>query len=430
MNTLTVIDLNDSNIRVASGDQMLLSSPGYAVIKDNKIAFGTSAAKLTRIYPRSTHDDYWYRLGQEAIQSTSNQIRHNADLAYMQLAEIYEQAGKPTNSLIAVPSSFNQDQLGLLLGLLKAANFQNVKLIDSALLASIKALNQGEQLHLDIQLHQSVLTRIETDKNHQVIATEILPDIGLMGIHEQCARLISHEFINQSRFDPHHNAETEQLLFEKIPDCLARLTDTSISKMDIEYKSQSYSANITRETILKELLPLYERIYKRLEKSKELLLSHRFGNLPGFIEGIDNAYMLDEFALFATAKDYMDYFHKSDPDNNYLSKLPVIKAVGSPKNTSTEKHQSTDITHILINDIAYKLDGRQYFFTVDHQLETKKSPGSQYSVHYQDGHYSVQNENNAQVFLNDNIINSKTVLGLGDRIKTTAEKSSTLIMVK
>lgn len=430
MNTLTVIDLNDSNIRVASGDQILLNSPGYAVIKDSKIAFGTSAAKLTRIYPRSTHDDYWYRLGQEAIQSTSNQIRHNADLAYMQLAEIYEQAGKPTNSVIAVPSSFNQDQLGLLLGLLKAANFQNVKLIDSALLASIQALNLGEQLHLDIQLHQSVLTRIETNIHHQVIATEVLPDIGLMSIHEQCARLISHEFINQSRFDPHHNAETEQLLFEKIPDCLAVLTNTSISKMDIEYKSQSYSANITRETILKELLPLYERIYKRIENSEVLLLSHRFGNLPGFIEGINNVSMLNEFSLFATAKNYTDYFHTSDPDNNYLSELPIIESVRNLKNTYAEKRQATDITHILTNDIAYNLEGRKYFFTADHQLESKQSTDSQYSIQYQDGYYSVQNENNARVYLNDNIINSKTILGLGDRIRTTAEKYSTLIMVK
>ncbi len=241
---------------------------------------------------------------------------------------------------------------------------------------------------------------------------------------------IRDRFINQSRFDPHHNAETEQLLFEKIPDCLARLTNTSINKMDIEYKSQSFSANITRETILKELLPLYERIYKRIEKSEVLLLSHRFGNLPGFIDGFDNANMLDEFALFTTAKNYTDYFHNSDPDNNYLSELPVLEPVVSLKNSFTGKQQSTEITHILIDDIAFKLDGRQYFFTGDHQLETKQSSDSQYSVHYQDGHYSVKNENNAQVFLNDNIINSKTILALGDKIKTTLEKSSIMIMVR
>ena len=121
--------------------KFLFNSPGYAVIKDNKIAFGDQAAKLNRIYPRSTHDDFWYRFSQDAIQSTSNQIRHNADLAYMQLAEIYEKSGKPIKWLIAVPSSFNQEQLALLLGLLKAANFKDVQLIDSALLASTNSFN-------------------------------------------------------------------------------------------------------------------------------------------------------------------------------------------------------------------------------------------------------------------------------------------------
>ena len=63
MMSYMTIDLNDTNIRVGKGEQILLNSPGYAVIKDEKIAFGTQAEKIKRIYPRSTHDDYWYRLG-------------------------------------------------------------------------------------------------------------------------------------------------------------------------------------------------------------------------------------------------------------------------------------------------------------------------------------------------------------------------------
>ena len=52
MSPFTVIDLNDTNIRVGKDAQILLNSPGYAVIKDDQIAFGTPAAKLNRIYPR------------------------------------------------------------------------------------------------------------------------------------------------------------------------------------------------------------------------------------------------------------------------------------------------------------------------------------------------------------------------------------------
>jgi hypothetical protein len=428
MKSFAIIDLNDTNIRVASGDQILVHSPGYAVIKDNKIAFGSQAAKLTRIYPRSTHNDFWYRLGQDTIQSTSNQIRHNADLAYMQLAEINEQAGKPVSWLIAVPSSFNQEQLGLLLGLLKAANFQDTKLVDSALLASINALKKGEHLHLDIQLHQSVLTRLETDNNHKVIATEVLPEVGMLNIYEQCAKLINNEFINQSRFDPHHNAETEQLLFEKIPACLSTLTSTSMTKVNIEYQAQSYSANITHEAILEHLSPLYELIYKHIKISDQLLLSHRFGDLPSFLDGISNATILDEFALFTAAKNYSTYLRDTDSGTNYLSELPALEVAEKPTNTNKENTQTTDITHILIDDTAYHLSEQDYFFTAADKIETSLNANTQFSIQFNNGQYFIQTENNAQVSLNDVIIINKQSISLGDRIKATGSKISSILI--
>jgi hypothetical protein len=429
--SFTILDLNDTNIRVGSGSQILLNSPGYAVIKDNKIAFGEPAAKLTRIYPRSTHDDFWYRLGQESIQSISSQIRHNADLAYMQLAEIYEQTGKPSSWLIAVPSSFTQEQLGLLLGLLKAASFQDVKLIDSALLASTHALSEGEYLHLDIQLHQSVLTRLESGNKHKVISTEVLPDVGILNIYEHCAKLISHEFINQSRFDPHHNAETEQLLFDKIPDCLKKLTHSSISKVDIQYHAQSHSANISREAILEKISPLYDIIYKTIADSDQLLLSHRFTNLPEFSDRVSNTNILDEFALFTSAKDYSHFLRDTEPDANYLSELPSLATAEKPVSFALENTEQTDITHILIDNTAHLLDGHDCFFTAGHTIEKALSENSHYSVHFSNGYYCIQPENNARVSLNDEVIKQRVQLSIGDRIKTTATKTySTLIKVK
>lgn len=428
--SFTIIDLNDTNIRVSTGDQMLVNSPGYAVIKDNKIVFGLQAVKLARIYPRSTHDDFWYHLGQEAIQSTSSQIRHNADLAYMHLAEIYEQAGKPTSWLIAVPSSFNQEQLGLLLGLLKAANFHEVKLIDSALLASIVLLNQGEYLHLDIQLHQSVLTRIEANSNHRVIATEVLPEPGMLAIYDKCAELIGKEFINQSRFDPHHNAESEQLLYENIPPCLSKLSNSSMAKVDIEYQANSYSANIKREAILEQLSTLYEAIYKHIDDPAQLIFSHRFEGLPGFFDTLTNAMILDEHAVFTSAKQYTAFLRDTDSNTNYLSELPALVTSETPTAPITSIAQPSVITHILIDNIAYQLDAKNIFFTAEHQLESSLSDNSHFSIHVTDGCYSLQPENNARVSLNDTVITGKTMLCMGDRIKTAAaNKNSTLIKV-
>ncbi len=428
MKSFTVVDLNDANIRVARDEQVLVRSPGYAVIKDDKIALGSQAARLTRLYPRSSHNDFWYRLGQEAIQSMSKQIRHNADLAYMQLAEINEQAGKPASCLFAVPASFNPEQLGLLLGLLKAANFQEVRLVDSALLASIKALHKGELQHLDMQLHQTVLTRLVTDDKHQVVATDISPEVGILNIHEQCAKLISDEFINQSRFDPHHNAETEQLLFEKVPACLRTLTSASMSKINIEYQAQSYSANITREAILRQITPLYEAVYKHIKHTTPLLLSHRFADLPGFSEGLNNACILDEFAIFAVAKDYTAYFSDIDPNTNYLSELPILNVAERPTSQVNINASTPDITHILIENIAHRLDGPCFYFSAVHQLETTLSTNSEYSIRLQNGHYFIQAENNAQIVVNETILKDTMLLSLGDKIKTSAAKTASILI--
>jgi hypothetical protein len=428
MMSFTVIDLNDTNIRVAKDEQILLNSPGYAVIKDDKIAFGSQAAKLMRIYPRNTHDDYWYRLSQDTIKSTSNQIRHNADLAYMQLAEINEQAGQTIKWLLAVPASFNQEQLGLLLGLLKAANYENVQLVDSALLASTARLSRGEHLHLDMQLHQSVLTSLETDDKHKVVAANVLPDAGLLSIYEKCAKLISTEFINQSRFDPQHNAESEQLLFENIPGCLATLTTSSISKLGLEYQGQSYSANITREGILEILTPIYNRIYKSIGDDKQLILSHRFGMLPGFLDDLDNASLLDEFALFTSAKNYSTLLQNTESDTNYLSELPVFENSENTSSLNTQSQQTTDITHILIGNTAYRLNNQDYFFSNDGKIETTLNTNTAFSIQFKDGRYSIQTENNTQVSLNDVIISEGQSLTLGDKIKTAGSKTDSILI--
>ena len=429
MMSYMTIDLNDTNIRVGKGEQILLNSPGYAVIKDEKIAFGTQAEKIKRIYPRSTHDDYWYRLGQVAIQSTSNQIRHNADLAYMQLAEIYEETGKSTKWIIAVPASFNQDQLALLLGLLKAANFTEVQLIDSALLASINNLTRGEHIHLDIQLHQSVLTTLESGDKHNVTATNVLPDAGLLGIYEECAKLISNEFINQSRFDPHHHAESEQLLFENISSCLNKLNISPMSKVDIEYKGSTYSANISREAILEVLSPIYDGIYKYIDDSKPLLLSHRFGMLPSFEDNLSNVIFLDEFALFTSAKKYSTLILKTD--SNYLSELPTSEVKKDSNRLETTNSSTTSITHILLDGIAYKLnEQKDCYITTDNIIEASLKSNTCFSIRFIGGQFLLSTENDTLVSLNNVIVKGSQSLKLGDNIKASGlEKNSLLIKV-
>lgn len=435
----TTIDLNDINVRVANGDQLILNSPGYAVIRDNQIAFGETAEKLAHIYPLTTHDDFWYKLDQNSLHSASNDIRHNADLAYMHLTDIKEQSGNTLNWLIAIPSSFNQEQLALLLGLLDAANFGEAKLIDSALLATSSMLNHGDSYHVDIQLHQTVISHLDCNHgSNKLIASESSTELSMMAVYEQCAKLISESLIDQSRFDPLHNAETEQLLYEKIPACLEELALAPTMRFHIEYHGQSHNAVIKRETIFQSINPYYQAIKKKIQGANQIIFSHRFQQLPGFFEDIDSAVQLDEYAVFNGAKNYSEFLRDTDSSANYLTELPQLSDSLRPQaatvdNSLKDKNEiteSSDITHILAGHIAQPLNAEKTYFTADHQLHLLLSDDIAYSITRNSHDYLIQTENDASVFVNGETINEEVRLELNDKIGTSAAPSiATLIKV-
>ena len=51
--TICVIELNDNEIRVGSGNDIILRSPGYAFVDDDRIELGVAAAKKARLHPRA-----------------------------------------------------------------------------------------------------------------------------------------------------------------------------------------------------------------------------------------------------------------------------------------------------------------------------------------------------------------------------------------
>ncbi|MCZ6803238.1 MAG: hypothetical protein O7D86_04705 [Proteobacteria bacterium] len=429
--SFSVLDLNDINLRVVKDKQRLLDSPGYAVIKDNQIAFGTTAEKLKRIHPRNTHDDYWYRLSQDPIQSASSQIRHNADLAFMHLSEIFEHTGKNADWLIAVPANFSQEQLALFLGLLKAEDIKNVILVDSALLTTSNSMLQGDYRYLDIQLHQIIISRLNSNDSKRVISSETFTGIGILKIYDQCAKIMSDEFINQSRFDPHHNAETEQLLYETIPECLKQLNTAAVTTVNIKYHNKVHQAIIKRELVMALFRRLFEVVLQKIDASMPVILNHRLHSLPGISEMIENAILLDEDSLFDAALKYTDFLQATDASANYINTLPVLAGDSIEKPNALSVKQKNNITHVLINNCALKLNAAKCYFDGNHELNENLTDNTCYSIHHSDDQYFLQTENSRTIFLNENAVAEKSLLALGDTISTDLTKPlATFIRVK
>ncbi|MEJ2759969.1 MAG: hypothetical protein P8126_00120, partial [Gammaproteobacteria bacterium] len=214
---VSVIELNDSEIRVSRDTEIILRTPGYAVLRSDDLVLGEQAERVAHLNPRQTNNRYWSNLNQNALSILSPQARHNADLAYRHLLAIHEQAGKPEEVIFSVPGSYSKEQLSLLLGIVESCPFTAVGLVDSAVAAAAAVAGAGRCVHLDIHLHHTVVTYLEISDTVSRMAVYIVEDCGVTDIHDTCASLIADLFIQQSRFDPQHHGETEQALYDSIP---------------------------------------------------------------------------------------------------------------------------------------------------------------------------------------------------------------------
>jgi hypothetical protein len=354
--SVCVIELNDSEIRVAKGREIVLRSPGYAFIDKDKIELGSIAAKQARLQPRAVHNRYWKNLNQDPLQYPGAHARHNADLAFAQLLAIHEQTGKPGEIIFAVPGSYTNEQLALLLGLVEASPFKAAGLVDSAVAATTPTTGKGNYVHIDTHLHQTILTRINVDDEVNRTSVQLIDGTGLSAIYDATAHLIADLFIKESRFDPQHHPETEQALYDQIPICLNSLQSLSEVALEIQYQQTQHQAKLPADLLLQALQPLYKNISDAVNSNDNCLLSHETGQLPGLSKFLGQAQVLPAANIFVACETHATSIRSSGSALNYVTSLPATSTPVITEPVTEHSVHATDkvvtpmragITHIL-----------------------------------------------------------------------------------
>lgn len=393
-----VLHINDIALSLYNTESEY-SSPGYALINGDQIAFGDTASQLHRVYPSNSHNDFWFRLNQNPIQSSSKNIRHNADLAFMHLCDLRENLKDLRNCLISVPSNYASDELALLLGLLNAAKFNQVKLIDSALLASSLYIDSGNHTYVDLQLHQTVITSFNSDIEINVTNSKSIQDVSMLAIEKALEKVVTDELMNQSRFDAHYNAETEQLLYNKLPEIFSALSNNSSYNFEIEYQGHTHQVIINQESIQKALIPFYTSIKENIGSSEKIILNHFLHALPGCKTFFNSAIYSEKESVLKATQEYSKFINNTSHEVNYLNTLP---AINKSQNDNTDS-SFTEITHILVANHATALNQKTF-------------KNDFYIIHFLDTQYRLKPLDNNTVLINNKEITVDTKLSLGDKI--------------
>ena len=295
--TIAALELNDQSLLIQAEDGALHAEPGFARLTWEGIVTGEEARAVAWREPQHVYNQYWCQLSQAPLPSRHRFARHHADIAFAQLRKLWLNAGSPQSLIVLAPGSFAREQLALLLGMVEALPSQTSAVIDSALGACADV--EGDTLHVDLQMHQLVLTVCRPRSGSiRIVDQEIFPGLGMGHIQNSLARHISDLMIESYRFDPLHLSAAEQAIFDQIPHWLTRLRwepDVSI-KLPSEHGENP--CILRRDAIKALVCDRLASVRSFLHKwpSCSLLLSHTSAVLTALADEFAEAEVADQTA--------------------------------------------------------------------------------------------------------------------------------------
>src|SRR5688572_5587137 len=283
------IEINDSGLAVANESGVIALEPGFARIEGGRIVTGEQARARARLQPRQTSSRFWSALSMDLGSAGSDIARSSAELAYAQLESLWQRVGAGATAVVlVVPGGYRTEQLGLLLGLAQECGMPVRALVDAAAAASVRPYPNRQLVYVDASLYRVAVSLLAQNGEAQVRAEHALAQ-GLAGAADTFARRIADHFVRATRFDPFTHAETEQGLYDRLPEWIEALQREERVELTLKYRNEEFRIAPERDAILGVTQGVYRAVIQLIAQHREpgkglvVQLSDRVAALPGFI---------------------------------------------------------------------------------------------------------------------------------------------------
>jgi len=360
--------LNDAGITLLNDQGIVYREPGFAILNDDHLTTGNSAFGQARIRPRRVQHRYWSAL--ESKPLTDQRFSHlsAADLVSRQLEQMWSAAGNADRQLIvAVPAYMEADNLGLLLGVAGEVGLSFVTLVDAAVAATRREYKDAVLVHVDIGLHNAMLSRMVQAGRSQVEQSAVLQDCGVHSLYNAWIKTVAETFVRQSRFDPLHTAATEQILLNKLGKWLAQASSEDVVALELEFDGMTHSAEIESLSLIAAAAPFYQMIVSKLralyraDEVPAIQITDRVARLPGLADMLKARVGGEIFALEpgATARGALARCRDREVTASGVSllrQLPWDQAAFTLEQTEVDVIPGNVPTHVLYKSTAYAID--------------------------------------------------------------------------
>lgn len=443
---MLALELIDSGLLLARSrgetGEVLTEVPGFAVLDDDRTRTGSEAAERVRLKPLLAHTNFWRALSTEQLTRPSRLVRTTADIAFAQAEAVlgpYKAEGESV--LLAVPAGYSREQLALLLGVINESGVRVAGLVDAALAACSLEPAPARLLHLDLELHQAILTVLEYTGGERSglkrSRYEIALRHGMLDIQQTLMQFIAETFIRKTRFDPLHDAGTEQRLVDRLPTWLGELREQEQIAVSIEFGDRPLEIELEREKLIAAVERHYVELLRLVQGARvagmqiELRLSPRIAVFPGLLERLGTLRDCEIHLLPRGAAARGTLQHEatiSRPDSLALVyHLPIARAA---EGAAAAQPEATPAplrpTHLLFQGRAWHISEQPLVigWSVDADGRgltlPSASPGlsrSHCTVVRRNGAVMVEDHSTYGSYVNEERVAGRTALTVGDRLR-------------
>jgi hypothetical protein len=434
---LLAAHINDAGISVLDANSILYREPGFALLDDDRLITGNEAFAQARVKPRRIQNSFWSNLQTTALADRRFHHLSAADLVSRQLEQVWQRvSGAGDGIVIAVPAYMSNDNLGLFLGITADLKIPVVAMVDAAVAATRREYKGAVPVHIDLSLHAATLTRLAQSGQVQFDRSAVVDEGGMITLYDAWIALIAESFVQQSRFDPLHTAETEQMLQDKLHGWLAAASASNNVTLDVEYRGITHHAEIESLEFIAAAAPIYHRIVSKLralyraEEIPALQLSDRAARMPGLADilaaRVGGEIFLQEPG--ATARGLLSRCRDMQAGQARVSLIRQLPWDQAPveRGISRKVRDGGMPTHLLFENAAHAIDAQPL------TLGSKSGDGGRFIELQQEmpgvsrRHCTLQRENGQCIvrdfsrygtFLNGHRIDGSAVLQVGDVVR-------------
>jgi hypothetical protein len=184
--------------------------------------------------------------------------------------------------------------MGILLGIAQELGVSVKGLVSLPVAAVRENQEAATLLHVDLHLHRVEICRLTQSDRIRVEETHVISEEGLDPLLTQATKRVADEFVRSTRFDPLHDATTEQQLYTHIYRLLGRRDPGESSSVEITTGRTAHSLLVLPQMLAEAAADLRSRMEEGVERlagpatgGVSVQLSHRARLVPGLRRALE-----------------------------------------------------------------------------------------------------------------------------------------------